>query len=772
MIFPNSYFEDEVRDGFFVTGIMKKCWAAQLEVLSDISRVCKRYGIRWYADCGTLLGAVRHGGFIPWDDDLDICMFRDDYYKFLSVASRELTNIWPEYRILNYHDEEYWEPMSRIVNSDNVSFSSDRIEKFHGYPFCAGIDIFPLDFVCRDEGEEKARKELFKAIFELADSDYAETIDKSMLEELAKSVGKKYDDSKSAKLQLYEWGEIVSSLYRREEADNVCLMHFWYKNNDHIYPMELFEKTIEIPFETTYIQAPVGYDTVLKIEYGDYMKLVKSSGLHDYPHYDSQIEKVEEWLGESSPFHKSINRDSYKNICKHNVGENPRKAVRDNSKETIKLLYEAHEELVKLLNNSCINDAIELLSQCQEVAIQIGSYIEEYQGEGFITVKYLEDYCESVYQLSQVAMEEDNKDLVMDKIDIINRQLDDINDSIEKDISVRKEVVIIPFKADYWYVFDGIWKKHKDDPSVNVHVIPIPYYYKSALGEVTIKSYETDDYPDYICPESYNDYNFEMMCPDKIYIQYPYDNDNFITTIDPVFYAKNLKKYTNELVYIPYFKTDEIGQGEERAYKVMDNYVLTPAVLYSDKVMVQTDNIKELYIKKLSEFFGDETRTVWIDKLSETAEKLYERSKLLDKKDIDMPKEWKEILLKANGEIKKIIVYNISISGVFEHKNKMIDKIKSVMEVFAENSENIAVIWHHDPLIEATIPVTDPKLYDMFANLVYEFKSAGFGIYDDSENVERLLSLADAYYGDTDKLVQLFRNRNLPIMIQNTEILY
>ena len=67
-----GFFEAEEREGFFVSSMMKRYWAAQLKVLSDVARVCKKHNIRWFADCGTLLGAVRHGGYIPWDDDLDI----------------------------------------------------------------------------------------------------------------------------------------------------------------------------------------------------------------------------------------------------------------------------------------------------------------------------------------------------------------------------------------------------------------------------------------------------------------------------------------------------------------------------------------------------------------------------------------------------------------------------------------------------------------------------------------------------------------------------
>ena len=69
MEFSKEYFWDEVRDGFYVSGIMKRSLAAQMEVLGEIDKVCKRHNIRWFADCGTLLGAVRHGGVIPWDDE-------------------------------------------------------------------------------------------------------------------------------------------------------------------------------------------------------------------------------------------------------------------------------------------------------------------------------------------------------------------------------------------------------------------------------------------------------------------------------------------------------------------------------------------------------------------------------------------------------------------------------------------------------------------------------------------------------------------------------
>ena len=71
---PASFFLPESREGFYVSDMMKRYWAAQLKVLHEIRAICARHDIPWYADYGSLIGAVRHGGYIPWDDDFDICM--------------------------------------------------------------------------------------------------------------------------------------------------------------------------------------------------------------------------------------------------------------------------------------------------------------------------------------------------------------------------------------------------------------------------------------------------------------------------------------------------------------------------------------------------------------------------------------------------------------------------------------------------------------------------------------------------------------------------
>ena len=143
MDFDASFFKEEERCGFLVTEKRKKVWAVGMELLEQFDRVCKKHGLRYFVYYGTLLGAVRHQGYIPWDDDIDVVMFRDDYERFQLIASEEFTE--PYFFQNSYTDCVLW-PFSKIRDSRTTAIERrfTNLRDFHHGIF---MDVFPLDSV-------------------------------------------------------------------------------------------------------------------------------------------------------------------------------------------------------------------------------------------------------------------------------------------------------------------------------------------------------------------------------------------------------------------------------------------------------------------------------------------------------------------------------------------------------------------------------------------------------------------------------------------------
>lgn len=297
--FPENYFKKEVRDGFEVASMMKRAWAGQLEVLQEIRAVCERHNIKWFADYGTLLGAVRHKGFIPWDDDMDIGMKRDDLNAFIKYGKDELPD---GYKILCMDLEpEYDSLIVRVVNSTSVSMDAERMKRYHGCPYVLGVDIFPLDYISRIKEEQELHLQLFHIVMGAVDTVTSSEMDANDIEEYLRGVEEvtkvKIDRNKPLKQALTSLAEKISSIFTDADADEVAgVWRLVYQKNFH-FPKQWFDDLIEVPFETTTMPIPREYDKILRIKMGDnYMTPIKQI-THDYPFYKKQEDMIFEKYG-------------------------------------------------------------------------------------------------------------------------------------------------------------------------------------------------------------------------------------------------------------------------------------------------------------------------------------------------------------------------------------------------------------------------------------------------------------------------------------------
>ncbi len=304
-----DFFQDEVRDDFPVPGLMKRCWGAQLKVLEVFDRICEAHSLKWFAFCGTLLGAVRHKGFVPWDDDVDVAMLRSDYEQFLRVAPALLPQ---GYLLINYDEPTHeYDCITRLNNTRSVIFNEKRAEEFCGFPFPAGLDIYPLDYVVGDEEERRAHTDLHYRIYQatelcrkimngagpLTDRDGNRLEPSEVLSQISMITGYEFDPDRDILRQLNILLDLTDSMNTPEESRYIAnIGHLTFEGEHMMFPKECFDDVFMVPFESGYIRIPSGYDTILGRNYGKNYYIPRRSSPHDYPYYSAHQKVVREYM--------------------------------------------------------------------------------------------------------------------------------------------------------------------------------------------------------------------------------------------------------------------------------------------------------------------------------------------------------------------------------------------------------------------------------------------------------------------------------------------
>lgn len=142
---PDNFLDEEERCGYLISTEKKALWAVELDLLAELDRVCKKNNVKYFACAGTMLGAIRHGGIIPWDDDIDVMLFRSDYIKLCKIANQEFQ--YPYFFQTEYKDPGSMRGHAQLRNSKTTAILAS--EEKYNLKINQGIfiDIFPLDNV-------------------------------------------------------------------------------------------------------------------------------------------------------------------------------------------------------------------------------------------------------------------------------------------------------------------------------------------------------------------------------------------------------------------------------------------------------------------------------------------------------------------------------------------------------------------------------------------------------------------------------------------------
>ena len=267
---PESFLAESQFDGYVISSTIKKVWAISIDLLTQVDFLCKKHNLKYFAIGGTLLGAIRHKGFIPWDDDIDIALPREDFDKFLKYASEELTE--PYFLQTPLTDPSFFNRLFvRLRNSNTTAISP-----FDGKLECNNgifIDIFPLDSYSPSRKNNRfiKKEKLLSAV----------AWNKIHFKQLKKRGIARFFSFCFSNVLLR--GNI-SDFYKRHE--NKCLkissnkleymgiQYSFYRGGKEkwYWKSDCFDEMAFVDFEYIKIPIPKNYETILETTYGNYLE--------------------------------------------------------------------------------------------------------------------------------------------------------------------------------------------------------------------------------------------------------------------------------------------------------------------------------------------------------------------------------------------------------------------------------------------------------------------------------------------------------------------
>lgn len=247
-----------------------------LQTMKTFIAFCKEHDITYYACGGTAIGAVRHGGMIPWDDDIDVYMDRANYERFIQV-SRELRGKYQDYEVVEFGVDGYYLPLTKFTDRRTTIWEDE------GYPFIFGVyvDIFPLDFTAGPYEAIAQRADEYRRIIQ----SYTQAQEQFHSYHLSRRI-RQHGLLKGLATLAYQflycrpcrrqlWAKAQKKLQELLliQGDQAICYGLEYTRRHEVFPKEWFGTPVEMPFEDFTVSMPENYDAYLRSQYGDYMQL-------------------------------------------------------------------------------------------------------------------------------------------------------------------------------------------------------------------------------------------------------------------------------------------------------------------------------------------------------------------------------------------------------------------------------------------------------------------------------------------------------------------
>lgn len=267
---PEDFFKEEVRCGYLVTTEYKKLWAVEMDMLSLIDDICNKYNMQYFALGGTLLGAVRHKGYIPWDDDIDILMPRNDYEKLIELSDKEI--VTPYFLSSPLTEKMFWRKHLQLRNSLTTGvIDFDRKLNNNKGIF---IDIFPLDLVPDSIDERNDHRESLNRICEKSEYEmYLLSSEKNGASKVSLSdyVFRKLSKFR-AKHKKYDkvFFQYNKELAKYNDSSTNCIAHASFQYEERgVWNRSCYNNFEYMDFEFLKIRVPNDYISVLNKYFGE-----------------------------------------------------------------------------------------------------------------------------------------------------------------------------------------------------------------------------------------------------------------------------------------------------------------------------------------------------------------------------------------------------------------------------------------------------------------------------------------------------------------------